>query len=291
MNWSWKRASCALALLCFTIKPAHAQRFLDWPLRTSAGPEAVIRGVEATFWNPAGIFTGRTRGQVMVADQRTPEVIGIGGFAAVGGWRLDARTTLAAGYQHVSIDDISETSTSPLPDPLAPTFSISEDQFAIGASHALGSAVTAGAVVRYDRSDETGVVESTTSLGGGFLFAPAVSLRPALGVSILTHDGGVRYMGGAEAGGGSSTFQVRVGYGLRGGEKLTTEHRLGATAEWRGILAVTGGVVTADSGERSWEPVLGAGLRISNYELGVLRENLANDFGSAYSFRLRFGFK
>ena len=292
MKWCLDRASITLGLLCILTSSASAQRFLDWPLRTTAGPEAVVRGAEAAFWNPGAIFTGATRGQVIVADQRTPDLIGIGGFAAAAAWRLDARTTIAAGYQHVSIDDIGETSTSPLPDAGAPSFSISEDQVLIGASHALGPAVTAGAVVRYDRSDETGIAESTTSLGGGFLFSPSVSLRPVVGGSMVTHEGGVRYMGGAEVGSSlSSVIHVRAGYGLRGGEKQTLEHRIAVSADWRGALLLTGGVVTADSGERSWEPVLGASLRVSKYELGVLRETLANDFGAAYSFRLRFGFK
>ena len=146
--------------------------------------------------------------------------------------------------------------------------------------------------MRYSRSDESGLPESTTGLGAGFLFAPAIRAEPVLAVSILTHEDGVRYAGGLEFGRAfGSAVRLRAGYGARGGEKLALEHRVGATIDWRRTIAVTGGVMTADTGERSWEPVMGASLRVSRYELGVLRELLANDFGAAYSFRLRFGFQ
>lgn len=293
MNLHWVRGCLVLLLMVAATSTAHAQRFLDWPLRTTAEPEAATRGAEAVFWNPAGISTGATRAEFIVADQRTPDIIGIGGFAGAGAWRLDARTTLAAGFQHIAIDDIGETSTSPLADPGAPAFSITEDQLAVGVSHALGPAVTAGAGVRYDRSDETGLAESTTALGAGFMVAPDLAGRPAAGFNILTHNGGVRYSAAAVI--GKTVIQylgVRFGYGVRGGDEMATEHRVGGTIDWRGVLAVTGGVATSRAGsERSWEPVVGASLRVSRYELGLIRETLANSFGSAYSFRMRLGLK
>lgn len=287
--------ACSLVFLIGHAPCASAQRILEWPLRTTAGPEAVARGVEATFWNPAAIRAGTARGEAIVADQRTPPSIGLAGFAAAASWRLDARTVIAAGYQHVSIDDIGETSTSPLADAGQPTFAVSEDQFAMGASHALGAALAAGASVRYDRSNETGINQSSTSLGAGFLFSPAAPMRPVLGVTVLTRTGSVRYAGGVEVSGPNvkDGFDVRLGYGVRGGENsVSVEHRIGITGLWRQVIAVSGGVATTDAGGgRSWEPVLGASLRVSRYELGFLRETLASQFGAAYSFRFRFGLK
>jgi hypothetical protein len=288
------RAFLPVALVMSFAGPARAQRLLDWPLRTSAGPESVVRGVEAAYWNPAGISTGVTRGQVIIADQRAPSAIGLGGFAAAAAWRLDARTTVGAGYQHVSVDDIGGTSTSPLPDVGAPSFSVGEDQIAVGVSHILGTSVVAGAAVRHDRSNESGLNESTTSLGAGFIVSPALPLRPVLGVSMLTQNGGVRYTGGLEVSSSlTNDLDVRAGYGLRGGENtVATEHRIGITVDWRRLVALTAGFATADAGsDRSYEPVIGASLRVNRYELGVLREGLANDFGAAYSFRFRVGLK
>lgn len=288
------RAATTLALVGIVATPASAQRILDWPLRTSAGPEAVTRGVEAAYWNPAAIANLVTRGEVLVADQRAPASIGVGGFAAAASWRLDGRTTVAAGYQQVSIDDIGETSTSPLPDNGAPSFSITEDQIAIGVAHALGATVTAGGGVRHDRSNESGLNESTTSLSAGFLFTPSLPLRPVLGGSILTQRNGVRFSGGLEIGAPIvNELELRAGYGVRGGENaIAVEHRAGLTLNWRSMAEVTGGFATSDAGsERTYDPVFGASLRVSRYELGVLREGLANDFGAAYSFRFKVGLK
>ncbi|MGQ0560576.1 MAG: hypothetical protein ACT443_01730 [Gemmatimonadota bacterium] len=294
MDLHLMRAACSLISILTFASAASAQRVLDWPLRTNAGPEAVTRGVEAAFWNPAAIATGSTRGEVIIADQRAPSAIGVGGFAAAASWRLDARTTVGAGYQRVSIDDIGATSTSPLPDAGETTFSVGEDQIAIGVSHALGANLIAGGGVRYDRSDELGFNESTTSLSAGFIFVPALPLRPVLGASVLTRSGGVRYSGGVEVSSSPGrNFDVRGGWGVRGGENaVAVEQRVGATVTWRTLVAVTAGVATADAGtERSYEPVVGASLRVSRYEIGVLRENLASDFGAAYSFRFKVGLK
>ena len=288
----------AVAMLVFTVAlaaPASAQRILDWPLRTHAGAEAVTRGVEAAYWNPAAIGNDATRGEALIADQRAPASIGVGGFAAALSWRLDARTTVAAGYQHVSIDDIGGTSTSPLPDTGEPTFSVAEDQIALGVAHALGSSLSVGGGVRLDRSNEDEqLMQNTTSLSAGFLFSPVLPLRPVVGASLLTQRGGVRYSGGLEIGGAiGRDLDVRGGYGLRGGKNaVAREHRLGATVEWRQMVQVTAGVATADAGgERTYDPVAGVSLRINRYELGVLREGLANDFGAAYSFRFKVGLK
>src|SRR5207253_10971083 len=206
-----------------------------------------------------------------ITDQRTPSIIGLNGFAAAGSLRLDERTTFAAGYQHVSIDDISETSTSPLPDTGQPTFSIGEDQLAIAVEHAIGTGVSAGDAFRYQRSNETGVNESSTMLGAGMLASLRTFGRPVVGASVFTQNGDVRYVAGLQAGiTMAADVEVRGGYGVRGGENLVAlEHRIGITGIWRRTFSLTGGVASADAGaERSWEPVVGASVRLSRYELG-----------------------
>jgi hypothetical protein len=277
---------------------AYAQRIFDeWPVRTSAGPDALLRGVEAVYWNPGAISTHTYRGEGFVADQRTPDVIGVGGLAAAAAWRLDGRTTIAGGYQHFGIDDIGETSDSPLPDAgVAPTFSIAEDQLHFGASHALSDVLRAGAGFRYDRSNESGINESTTSLIAGFLFAPVFAplarLQPNAGATLIAGGDGVRWSGGVDfALPALAEVTARLGYGVRGGEGLPgPEHRIGLTAAWGQLFTASGGAMSANAGEgRTWETTVGASVRVSRYELGILRESLANDFGAAYSFRLRLG--
>lgn len=271
-----------------------AQRILNWPLRTGAGPDAVLRGAEAAFWNPAGVQLEAGRAEVLIADQRTPDAIGITGFAGAGAWRIDSHTTVAVAYQHVAIDDITETSTSPAPDGQDATFSIAEDQIAAAAARLIGGGLHFGALARFNRSNETGSNQNTTSLGVGFHYSPTVPLVPVLGAAVVTQAGqSVRYMAGVEVTVPRfrDDLSVRAGYGFRGGrDDLAFEHRFGMTTSWRRMLAVSGGVSTAAlAGERSWEPVLGASLRVSRYELGVIREVLGNDFGAAYSFRFRIG--
>ena len=291
------------SFLCFACviwltNPATAQRVFDeWPVRTSAGPDALQRGVEAVYWNPAAIYTRTFRGEAMITDQRTPDAIGVGGFGAALAWRLDARTTIAAGYQRVSIDDIGETSESPLPDPGIPaTFSIGEDQLTLGASHSVSDVISAGAGFRYDRSDETGASLSTTSLTGGLLLRPTFAVlqrySPTAGASIIAHRDGIRWSGGVDfALPLVQDFETRLGYGARGGEGTPEiEHRVGLTGSWRSIATATVGAMSGGSGsDRAWELTFGGALRFSRYELGVLREALANDFGAAYAFRLRVG--
>jgi hypothetical protein len=298
-----QRRSVRTSFLCFLCSlalsaPAAAQRVFDeWPVRTSAGPDALLRGVEAVYWNPAAIQTRAKRGELLVTDQRTPEVIGIGGFGVALAWRLDVRTTIAAGYQRVSIDDIGETSESPLPDPgISPTFSIGEDQLTFGVSHKVNDALSVGAGGRYDRSDEAGFDQSTTSLTAGILILPAISFinafTPAAGGSIIAHRDGIRWSGGVDfALPRLSNVTTRLGYGVRGGEGMPgPEHRMGVTALWREMVSLTAGLMNGSGGgERVWEPTLGASLRVSRYELGALRESLSNEFGAAYAFRLRVG--
>jgi hypothetical protein len=277
---------------------ANAQRIFDeWPVRSGAGPDALLRGVEAVYWNPASISTHTYRGEVFVADQRTPDVVGVGGLAIAGAWRLDARTTVGAGYQHFGIDDIGETSESPLPDEgISPTFSIAEDQLHFGAAHQLSDVLHAGAGFRYDRSNESGVHEATTSLVTGFVLSPKLgaleNYAPALGGTLLAREGGVRWSGGVDFALPPLTdIASRLGYGVRGGDGMPgVEHRVGLTATWRQMLTAAVGAMSASAGDgRTWEATLGASLRVNRYELGVLRESLSNDFGAAYSFRLRFG--
>jgi hypothetical protein len=290
-----------LALCCLLVSAgsAAAQRTLDeWPVRGSAGPDAVGRGVEAVFWNPAAITTRAYRGEAFVADQRTPDEIGVRGFAVAGAWRLDARTTVGAAYQHLGIDDIGETSESPLPDPgVPPTFSIGEDQIHVGAAHVLSKDLTVGAGVRLDKSNESwssGADSTSTSLTAGLLIRPAFLARidPSVGGSMIFRQGGLRWTGGVDfALPLSGALQTRFGYGVRGGDGLVDlEHRLGLGLSWRRLVAASLGATAGSSGAgRKWEPTIGATLRLSRYELGVLREALANDFGAAYSFRLRLG--
>jgi hypothetical protein len=160
----------------------------------------------------------------------------------------------------------------------------------------LSDVLRAGAGVQWARSNESGIHESTTSLTAGLLFTPAFrvfsAITPSAAVAVLTRTDGVRWSGGVDfALPEARELSGHIGYGVRGGEDLPgPEHRVGLTATWRGLVSASVGVMNGTGGEgRVWEPTLGASLHVNRYELGVLRESLANDFGAAYSFRLRVG--
>ena len=45
-----------------------------------------------------------------------------------------------------------------------------------------------------------------------------------------------------------------------------------------------------DAGGRTWRPVAAASVRLSRYVLGVMREEMANDFGAVHALRFSVAF-
>jgi hypothetical protein len=283
----------AAAGLCLPVLPAPvaAQRLLDeWQVRTAPGAEALARGAAAVFWNPAQIVVAG-RGEALLADLRAPGITGIDGMAAAVALSLDGRTTLGMGYEYMGVDGLEGTTTSP--DAGAP-LDIGENRFAVAASHVMGARGRVGALVRYTRMpdlvDETGII----ALGAGLEYAPALRVPLTLAGSVAVEGDDVQWLAGVELASGArwAEWRLRAQYGAAGSDlQPGTTHRVTALGEWRDHVELALGAVSEPDGNgRALQPVVGAELRLHRYRLGMVREELGNDFGGAWSFRFTVGF-
>jgi hypothetical protein len=272
-------------------RPAAGQRLLDeWRVRTTAGPEALARGAAAVFLNPAQVVVAG-RGEVLVGDLRAPGLTGVDGLTAAVAVILDGRTTLGVGYEHMGVDGLEGTTVSPNPEA---SLDIGENRFAIAASHAMGPRARLGALVQYTRLPVPSREPSSIALGAGLEFQPLPRLPLVLAASGSIDGDDVAWLAGVELASGArwTDWQVRGQYGLAGSElEPGTTHRVTASGEWRGhVELVLGAAIEPDGAARTVQPVGGVELRLHRYRLGVVREQLANDFGSAWSFRFAVGF-
>lgn len=279
------------ALMLATASQASAQRIADWPVRVSASPEAITPGLAGLFWNPAAIETAFYPRAVMILDQHTPDVLGINGLAGAGAWRVE-RTTFGFALQHVGIDDIAWTDTSPV-DTLG-GFSVSETEFTVAAAHALSPSLSIGAGARYTVVDFDGDADNEIAIGVGALLRPPLPLFPLIGAFVENRGDEIRWGAAAEVRRPLAwpDYQVRVQYGIADDVSVVgIDHRIGAALDWRRTASVGASVARAREADgAAWMPLLAASLHLHRYTLGVVRESLANDFGSAYSFRLQVGF-
>jgi hypothetical protein len=281
----------AVLLLPAAPQDLSAQRLLDeWRVRLTAGPEALAGGAAAVFWNPAQV-TAASRGEATVADLRAPGITGVDGLAASLAWVLDGRTTLGIGYEYMGVGGMEGTTTSP--DAGAP-LDIGENRFALAASHTLSPRTRIGAAVQYTRLPAVATESRSISLGGGVHLTPSARIPLSLAGSAAVEGDAVSWLGGVEFTSGErwTAWQLRAQYGAAGSDlEPGTTHRLVAVGEWRGHVELSAGAVSEPDGAgRAVHPVGGAELRLYRYRLGMVREQLGNDFGGAWSFRFTVGF-
>ncbi|CAN5647983.1 hypothetical protein BH23GEM10_BH23GEM10_16750 [soil metagenome] len=284
-------------LVAIAAGPVSGQRLLEeWQVRTTAGAEAMVTGASAVFWNPAQVQVGEGAVEAMVLDLRGPGITGIEGVAAAGAYVLDERTVIAVGYEHVGVSGIERTTDSP--DGGSP-IDFGENRFGVAASHRLGGATRVGALMRYTRlpaasytdanGNATGHAESVVALGVGVRHRPLAALPLDIAGMVATEGAEAYWLAGAEFASDLRwpEWGVRAEYGAAGGQLAPgITHRAAGTAEWNDQVELTLGAVSEPDGTgRSLQPVLGAALRITRYTLGAVREQLPNEFGSAYSFR------
>lgn len=283
-------ATCAGLLVLLCAAEADAQRVLEeWRVRPSASPDAVVWGVAAVFWNPAQVARMPGRGEALLLDLRTPGAVAIGGVAAAAGHRLDERTTLAVGLEHVGVDDIEQTTTSPEGEG---TFAVAETRLAAAASRTLGPRGSVGAMVQYTRLPEVLDERSVLAIGAGFRYQPT-----ALPLHVAAHgvsDGddaawaaGLEYLPVQRWEG----VALRADYGAAGGHLAPgVTHRLTATALVPDLASVSLGLVAEPDGpDASVQLVAAASLQLSRYRLAVVREQMPNDFGGAWNFAFSVG--
>ena len=272
--------------------PAAGQRLVDdWLVRTGAGPDALQAGATAAFWNPAGAAEQRGRGSLLVLELLAPDATGVDGLAFSGGWRLDDRTTLAAGYQHLGIAGIDYTETSPEG---GTRLDVAQDLFAASAARRLTSRLVVGAGAQYLHSSEALGEEDQLGIGAGArLLAPLPVPVTLAGYTYsvrerMTWGVGVEVAPELAAGGwrGAANVGVSGGHGVRG-----TSYRAGVLLSWHELLELGGSLVgEPDAAERQWDPVVSGVVRLSRYELGVVREWLPNSFGAVHTFRFGIAF-
>jgi hypothetical protein len=270
---------------------AAAQRLLDeWRVRTTPGAEALAAGATAVFWNPAQVLVAG-RGEAVVADLRAPGITGVDGLVIAVAGELDGRTTLGLGYEYIGISGLERTTTSP--DAGAP-IDLGENRFAVAASHILGSRARLGAVVQYTLMPEISGESSSIALGGGLRYDAPFPVPVVLAGSVMSEGDAVQWLAGVEFASGTrwTAWQVRGQYGATGSDLAPgTTHRVTAIGEWREHAELAVGAVSEPDGVgRSIQPVIGAELRLYRYRLGMVREQLGNDFGGAWSFRFTVGF-
>jgi hypothetical protein len=284
---AWSAAACLLLLT----DGAAAQRLLDeWKVRPTVGAEALARGATAVFWNPAQLVV-RGRGEASLMDLRAPDMTGVDGMAAALAIALDARTVIGIGYEHMSVGGIEETTTSP--DGGSP-LDIGENRIGIAASHRMGERLQVGALVQYTRLPEISADASVIALGAGLSYRVAGPIPLQIAAAGASEGESAYWLAGVEFASGErwADWRARAEYGVAGSGLVPgITHRVAAAAEWRQYVELSVGLASEPEGtSRSLEPLLGAEVRLHRYRLGMVREQLPNDFGGAYSFRFSVAF-
>ncbi len=268
---------------------ARAQRLLDWPIRVTAGAEALGRGAAAAFWNPAAASLPGSRAQAFVMDMQGFRDSGLSGVAVAGAIDLNGDLALAAGYAHLGLGPIPLTSTSPADD--LGEADVAEDLFAIAAARDLGSGLRVGVAAQYSRGNGTLEHRSDEALGAGLHFAPAMRLEPVIGASILSRGGASEWLLGAgldRLAEPVDGLKIGASWGGSGGHgRSGFAQRAAVTARWRDVLGgAIGAAAEPGSDGTRVEPILGADLQLGRYRLAVLRESIVNGFGAAYYYQL-----
>jgi hypothetical protein len=287
----------AVSALLAASSPSHAQRVLELPVRTGVGADALAAGPAALFWNPASIGLPAGTGEALVLDARGPEPTGLDGLAFAGTYLLDERTAVAAGLQHSGIEDVERTTTSPLPTDGAVAVDISETTFIAGGVRDVGARSSMGAGIRYTRVSQIVGGDDVVAIGAGgrHTFAAWSGITPVVAAGAWVYGDGAEWFAGGAANrsfGSESEWDVGAEWGVRGSPRFRgVGHRLALTGSAYDRLRVGLGVSVepgADGG--TVEPAGSVSLSIARYVIGVVREQLPNDFGAIHQFRLSVTF-
>jgi len=271
--------------------PVAGQRLVDdWLVRTGAGPGALQAGPTAAFWNPAGAAEQRGRGSLMVLELLAPDATGVDVLAFSGGWRLDDRTAVAVGYQHLGVGGIDYTGSSPEG---GIRLDVSQDLFAASAARRLTTRLLVGAGAQYLRSSQALAEEAQLGIGAGARLQVPLPVPITLGSYAYSVRAHVVWGMAAEIAPvlPIGAWRGAVNLGVNGGQAARgTSYRGGLSLSWREMLELGASLVGEPDAEvRQWEPVVSGLVRLSRYELGVVREWLPNSFGAVSTFRFGIG--
>jgi hypothetical protein len=296
INLAIRTAVLACTLLAGA-STAYAQRVLDLPVRTGVGADALASGPVGIFWNPGSIGLPAGRGEALVLDARGPAPTGLDGLGVAGVYRLNNRTALGFGFQYAGIDEIQRTTTSPLPADGAVPLDVSEIAFSLAALRQAGVGSSIGLVLRYTRVSEAAGGDDVVSIGAGFRHSIAAveAIEPVLGAAVTVDGDGAEWVAGASLErpiGTAGAWAAGAEYGVRGSPRFSgIGHRIALTGLVAARLRVGLGVAVEPGADGSTvEPAGSASLSIGRYIVGIVREELPNDFGAVHQFRFSVAF-
>jgi len=267
---------------------------------TLATPPALAQGAAAILWNPAQTQDS-ARLQLALEAIQTPSAINATGM--IGTIRIPAGNIghLGLVYGRVGLSDIAQTIDSPDPTGTAvPVYT-----FALGANWSRSLRGTAvGATVAFhetqlgDENDDRWTLDvgASRSFGGDRVrIAAATHFFSSLTANDPAQDvfAGVeaRIWNGPVSERGDRTV-IRARYGISFAHGFTADHQVGIGAELSKIVNID--VLFAHEGGYSggsWRPVVGLGLAIGKYRIGVARDGGVSDLGSAYRVGVEARFK
>jgi hypothetical protein len=268
----------------------QAQGLIDWPVRTTVRPAAVAPVPTAALWNPAAVQP-RGRAELLVLDADVPTGLRVLGVAAAAA--LPRGITVSAVYQHMRVDDMERTTTTPNPEANG-MLDVSEHLFALAGAYALRPELTLGGVVRVARMGESIGGGTDAGAGGGAVYAPALPLSPRFGAALFGSRDGAEWTLGAEVArpwSADAGSVLTFGLGANAGPGPGIAQRAVAGVVWRDFATLHAAIVgEPESNGRSWLPAFDASLRVHRYSLGFVHERLAQGFGGVNTFRLSIAF-
>lgn len=280
-------------LLAQAAPPVAAQTVLDWPLLLEARPVPLVTGAGAVLGNPGALPFLDLRAQGMVSDLETPEEMGLRAVTLAAAVRVHGDWTVGAAYRHIGLGDMLRTDGPPIRDAALP-MEVGEDVFALALGTRFGP-LAAGVGARLDTPAEDLGGDDAWAGTLGATFAPTVplvGLRLAANLELDADD--ARAAAAAELVAPrlmAKRLDLALAYGLQQTGPLGAAHALVLSGIWQETFELqTGATAQPGAGDRDWVPLLAALLHLDRYELGIVREQLPNDFGAALHFRLSIAF-
>ena len=167
---------------------------------------------------------------------------------------------------------------------------IGQDLFAAAVAHSIAG-FRIGASAQYARSSDILNQDDAVRLGIGLHYALPIAAVPITLAGTAQSQDETTLWSAAVRAAPRLPFQdwtAGATYGAAGETAVDgVSHRLTAHAVWRELVTIEGGAVReAESGGHTMTAIGSIGVRVNRYELGVVRESLANAFGAVHTFRI-----
>ncbi len=283
----FRHLTAATLVVCALPLGVEGQLIFDWPLRAAPQPEPVVTGAGAVFWNPGSLIpeVGTSR-EVFIIHVDGPDATGVGGVALSGVTDLPMGFHAGVGYWHLGVKDIPRTTTSPHHE--IGEINVSEDVMVVSLARSLAGLVGIGGGFRLQRG--TAGEEARSRIEGeiGVHHQSGLPLSPRFGLTLRGLGGELKPHAGTEVSLpplASSRIPIRVGYGVQTDGKLKPEdHRISLRGSWMDQVHLGTGFSYLGEGN-GWTSLWMIGAEIGRFSVSILRESLANGFGSIHFFQ------